>query len=163
MLRGQSFAKNRGCEMNVEKFCRRLLCVQLAIFAGVALVIVLLVATLGVGVWYMTSPTTYNFENGAKLVVPWGAVSVDQREKGNGIVVQSGVNVTVDNQSDEWRTLTVSYRKPNYGILDTHAFVDLSPKSSKTFGAEPSRYEGMHVSVSDYGQKKCEKGAKTGI
>ena len=105
----------------------------------------------------MVSPTTYDFGNGVELIIPLGAVSVDQRDKGDGVVVQSGINVTVRNDSNEWRTLTVSYRKPNYGILDTHAFEDMPPKSSKVFGAEPSRYEGMHVSVSNYAQKERSK------
>lgn len=109
------------------------------------------------GFWLMTRPTVYDFGNGTKLVVPWGTVSVDQREKGYGVVVQSGVNVTVCNDSDEWRSLTVSYRKPNYPILDTHAFEDLAPKASKVFGADPIRYDGMHVSISKFAQEKRDK------
>jgi len=111
----------------------------------------MLVSAVGLvagGFWFMTRPTTFDFGNGVRLMVPFGVVSVDQREKGYGVVVQSGANVTVNNDSDEWRTLTVSYRKPNYPILDTHAFEDLAPKASKTFGADPVRYEGMHVSIS---------------
>ncbi|OGZ66339.1 MAG: hypothetical protein A3C50_01165 [Candidatus Staskawiczbacteria bacterium RIFCSPHIGHO2_02_FULL_43_16] len=112
------------------------------------------------GIWYATRPTTYDFGNESRLVVPVGVFSADMRDKGNGVVVENGANVTVYNDSEEWRTLTVSYRKPNCGILDTHAFEDLPPKSSKTFGAETSKYEGMHVSVSDYAQKKRDKEAR---
>lgn len=112
------------------------------------------------GVWYETRPTTYDFGNKARLVVPVGVFSIDMRDKGNGVVVESGANVTVYNDSDEWRSLTVSYRKPNYSILDTHAFEDLAPSSSKTFGADLSKYAGMHVSVSDFAQKKRDKDTK---
>jgi len=128
---------------------------------GVFLVVFALAAAMVVAlVWWGTRPTTYDFGNGARLVVPWGAISIDKRVEGMGIVVQSGADVTVYNDSDEWRTLTVSFRKPNYGVLDTHSIEDLPPRSSKTFGAEPSKYEGMHVSVSDYAQKKREKDIK---
>lgn len=112
---------------------------------------------LGAGIWLMTRPTTYDFDNGARLVVPMGAVSIDQRDDGNGIAIQSGVNVTVYNDSDEWRSLIVSYRKEGSSILDTHAFEDLPPKSSKTFGTDDGQYIGMHVAVSDYAQRKREK------
>ncbi len=123
----------------------------------IIMVITLFVGVIAGGIWYSVRPTTYDFGNGTRLVVPFYAVSVDQRDKGYGVVVQSGVNATVYNDSDEWRTMTVSYRKPNYGILDTHAFEDLPPKSSKKFGAESSRYEGMHVVVSDFAQKERDE------
>lgn len=122
---------------------------------GLIVVPIILACLCSAGIWYMMNRSvTYDFGNGARLVVPSGAVSIDKRKEGYGIVVQSGVNVVVYNDSGEWRTLTVSYRKPDYEILDSHAFEDLSPKSSKTFGADSERYEGMHVSVSDYAQKK---------
>lgn len=123
---------------------------------AVALVVALMVGLLGWSVKWASSPTVYDFGNEAKLEVPWGYFSIDQRKDGNGVAVQSGVNVVVYNNSDEWRSLTVSYRKPNYGILDTHAFEDLPPKSSKTFGA-PTKYEGMHISISDFAERKREK------
>lgn len=124
----------------------------------VLFVFVTLIVGLSVfGLWRTTRPTIYDFGNGSRLVVPIGAFSLDQRDKGNGIVVESGINAIVYNDSDKWRTLIVSYRKPNYGILDTHAFEDLPPKSSKTFGAESPHYEGMHVSVSDYAEEKRKK------
>ncbi len=109
------------------------------------------------GIWYETSPTKYDFGNGAQIVVPWGAVSADRRDAGYGVVVQSGINVMVQNNSDQWRTLTMSYRRPDCSILDTHAFEDLAPKSTKTFGADSDKYEGMHISVSDYAQKERDK------
>jgi len=117
-------------------------------------VTLLVVVALG---WYMFSPTTYDFGNGAQLMVPWGTISADKRNEGYGVAVQAGVNVTVHNDSDEWRTLTVSFKKPNYGMLDTHAFEDLPPRSSKTFGADSDRYEAMYVSVSNYAQKERDK------
>lgn len=126
----------------------------------VLFIVVPIVALIGGAIWYETRPTTYDFGNGARLVIPWPAVSIDQRNERWGVVIQSGVNVTVHNDSDEWRSLTVSFRKPNYGILDTHSIEDLPPKSSKTFGAEPARYEGMHVIVTDYAQKKRDKAKK---
>lgn len=127
----------------------------LSVFVGYA---TLIVGVLGAGIWYVTLPTTYDFENGARLVVPSGAVSIDQREDGNGIVIQRGVNVTVYNDSDEWRSLTVSYREENSSILGRHAFEELPPKSSKTFGADDDLgFVGMHVTVSDYAQRKREK------
>ena len=128
---------------------------------GVSLVFLLLVVALVVGlIWYESRPATYDFGNGARLVVPSGIISIDQRKDGYGIVVASGANVTVYNDSSEWRSLTVSSRKPNYSILDTHAFEDLPPKSSKTFGVDAARYEGMHVSVSDFAQKQRERETK---
>lgn len=117
-------------------------------------VVIFLVVGVVVGGWYVISPTIYYFDCGARLAVPAGAVSVDKREDGYGVVVQDGVNVTVYNDSDEWVSLTVSYRKPNWDILDTHAFLDLPPKSSKVFGADSDRYVGMHVTVTDFAQKK---------
>ncbi len=129
-------------------------------YAGtIVFLIVAISVSVGV-VWCVNRSTTYDFGNGTQLVVPLGAVSVDRRKDGYGIVVESGVNVTVHNKSDEWRSLTVSYRKPNYQLLDTHAFDDLPPKSSKTFGADASKYEGMHISVSDYAQRKRDKKIK---
>jgi hypothetical protein len=139
---------------------------KVVLFSQVTLVVGVVALIIGLfagGVWYITRPTMYDFGNGARLTVPWGAVSVDQRPKGYGVVVQSGVNVVVRNDSDGWRTLTVCYRKYNYGILDTHAFEDLPPKSFKTFGADPVKYEGMHVSVSDFAQKERDKDTKTDI
>lgn len=111
------------------------------------------------GMWYLLSPTTYHF-NDSRLVVPFGTFSLDQRQKGYGVVIQSGANVTVYNDSEEWRTLTVSYRTPSSGILNKHGFEDLPPKSSKTFGADSTAYIGMHVSVSDYAQRKRDEAAK---
>lgn len=110
-------------------------------------------------IWYAMLPTTYDLGKGARLVVPPGAVSVDHRDNGDGVAVQSGVNVIVHNESDQWLTLIVSYRKHNFdGILDNHAWEDLPPKSSKRFGTE-SRYAGMHVAVSDFAQKERDKAA----
>lgn len=124
------------------------------------LFIIFVIGLIGGGVWYATRPTTYDFDNGVRLVVPSGAISIDQRNEGNGILVQSGVNATVHNDSDEWRSLIVSYRKPNALILDTYAIEELPPKSSMIFGAERTHYDGMHVSISDYAQKKRDKTAK---
>jgi hypothetical protein len=143
----------------MKNFWRTMAAVAKAVTVMIAAMIGIIAVFIG-GLCFVSRPTTYDFGNGAKLTVPWGAVSVDHRKNGNGIAVQSGVNVTVRNDSDEWRTLTVSYRKPNYGILDTHAFEDLAPRSSKTFGAEPSKYKGMHVSISDYAQKKRDEEAR---
>jgi len=128
---------------------------------GVVAILVVLVGLLGGVIWYAMRPTTYDFGNGARLEVPHGAVSFDQRDEGYGIVIESGYNVTVYNDSDEWRTLTVSYRKPNYGILDTHAFEDLPPNSTKAFGADPAEFDGMHVSVSDFAQRERDEEAST--
>ena len=119
-------------------------------FLGVLVVLSMLAG----GAWFFTRPTVYNFGNGAELVVPLCTFSSDMRKDGCGICVESGTNVTVRNNSAEWRTLTVSFRTPGCSILSNHAFEDLAPKSSKTFGAESSRYTGMYVSVSDYAQKK---------
>lgn len=58
---------------------------------------VLIVGLFGGGIWYMTRPTTYDFSNSARLVVPCGAISIDKRNEGYGIVIESGVNVTVHN------------------------------------------------------------------
>lgn len=99
--------------------------------------------------WWVLSPSTVDLGHGAELKVPAGLVWVDQRSKGNGIVVQSGDNVTVTNKGHKHLTLTVSYRKPNYGILDTHAFEDLPPGKSVTFGADDRKYEGMHICVTE--------------
>lgn len=123
-------------------------------------IVIGIVGLLGGCIWYAISPTVYDFGNDAQLIVPFGTFSVDQRKEGYGVVVESGTNVTVYNNSDQWRSLTVSYRKPGYRILDTHAFEDLPPKSSKTFGADYELYAGMHVSVSNYAQEKREKIAK---
>lgn len=124
-------------------------------------VIMTILAGMVGAIFYAVSPTVYDFGNGTRLVVPCGAVSIDRREEGFGIVVQSGVNVTLYNDSDQWRTLTVSYRKPNYRILDAHAFEDLPPKSVKTFGVDYDRYEGMHVFVSEHAQEEREKDKET--
>ena len=130
-------------------------CDVIAFLSGV----VIFLGIVGGVIWYAVSPTVYDFGNEARLIVPCGTFSFDQREKGYGVVVESGVNVTVRNDSEEWRSLTVSYRDGST-ILSKHAFEDLPPKSSKTFGADSDLYEGMHVSVSDYAQEKREKVAK---
>ena len=123
-------------------------------------VFVAILAVIVGGVWYATLPKVYDFGSGAQLVVPSGTVCVDRRKDGLGIAVQSDANVTVVNGSDEWRSLTVSFKTDESGVLSHHAFEDLPPKSSKKFGADSAQYRGMFVSVSDYAQKKRDKADK---
>ena len=69
---------------------------------GVFLVVFALAAAMVVAlVWWGTRPTTYDFGNGARLVVPWGAISIDKRVEGMGIVVQSGADVNSVNERGE--------------------------------------------------------------
>ncbi len=130
------------------------------LYCGEIVIFVLIAGLVGIvvgGVWWGLMPTTYDFGNGAILKVPFYAYSNDKRQEGYGVVVEAGTNVTVINDSSEWRTLTVSYRRPNIGLLSDHAFEDLPPKSSKVFGVEPGKFVGMYVSVSDHAQKKRDK------
>ncbi len=123
------------------------------------LVGILVCISLAVGFFmYQTSDTTYRFDNGSKLVVPFGLTSLDLRDKGNGIAIMAGDNVTVVNDSDEWCSLTVSYGRRKDPILSNHAFEDIAPRSSKKFGCDPQRYDQMYVSVSDCAQRKRNQG-----
>lgn len=99
--------------------------------------------------WLMLSSTQVDIGHGAVMEVPAGVVWDDQNDEGNGYVVKSGDNVKVTNHGDTHLVLTVSYLRYNGSILDTHAFEDLPPGKSKTFGADPVKYRQMHLCVTE--------------
>ncbi len=119
------------------------------VMGSVALFAIAFVGIFVAIIWWCLSPSIVNLGHGAEVRIPGGVYTSDDDQEKFGYFVESGCNVTVTNNGDKELTLTVSFQQPGVSILYDHAFENLPPGKSLSFGAEYPKFAGMYLGVSE--------------